>query len=187
MATKPELFLIGALPRSGSCWISTVLNLSSQSRCLHEGPAYYADPIKEVMEARVRYSGDCGSHVMIGRYKYLPARRVFILRSKDQVKRSTKAFFERCNGESLYKDELIDSLYEQALTWIREFGPLVVPYNELFTLEAVEKIWKHCLPGCEFPEAKVKQLLSVNIQIKDFDIMARRHELLEVSERLQLT
>lgn len=186
MATNPHMFLVGALPRSGSCWIATVLNLSSEGRCLHEGPAYYENPIHEIKGFNGQCSGDCGSHVMIEDYNRLPARRVFIHRNKEAVKRSTLAFFQRCNGEQFYQDKLIDDLYEQALEWVRQFQPLVIPYHELFLIRSVERIWKHCMPELEFPKAKAEQLLSVNIQIKDFDMMAKRHKLLEVAQRLNM-
>jgi len=147
-------FQIAGLPRTGTAWIASVLNLCPDIICVHES----ADKNVHVPVYKDKHYGQTGSHLLLPKYMGKETGlKVFIERDQEECLLSSALVLE--------KD--IDLKEWRKLVWnalnYKEKADIVITFDNIFTLKAVELIWKE-ISDCEFDYDKVTLMLNMNIQ-----------------------
>lgn len=155
-----QLFFVAAMPRSGTAWTSQLLSLCPNAYCLHEGEAQFRDDLAGHLRSQKEfYAGDSAPTACLERFDHIEAKRVCIMRPMGEVIPSTlKALHGLVTQKHLW--DHLKILQE----WCVKHSPLLVEFNDLFTLEGSREIWEYLLPGEYFPEHKVSALIRVRVE-----------------------
>ena len=155
-----RLFFIGGLPRSGTAWTSALISLCPNAFCLHEGEALYRQKlVSALMNRSEKFVGDSAPLAISERFDEYTASRVAIIRNKDQVKESSRiAFYGRVS------EQAIDNHHLRLMRWISIHNPLVVQFEDLFTVEGASAVWHHVLGKEYFPINKVAALCRTRVE-----------------------
>jgi hypothetical protein len=152
---------ITALPRSGTAFIATMMNLAPNCLTFHEAFVDGPNWRQRIADASKSYDVVCD----VGTYQYLPkatlldSTKVYIRNHPERSRlRSQAAFGYKIPSSAM------ESLHKAAEKWAFEFCPLVIDGEELFTMDALKMLWEHCNPSAPFPSAKVFALLQMNVQ-----------------------
>lgn len=158
-----RFFIIGALPRSGTAWVSTLLNLHPDVFCFHEamaGDVPYRQAIGEAMETH-KIVVDCTTGIQAA-YDCIQATRIFLYRHMgDCVESAVNVMGERAR-------EKWAEVVMNAARWCGKFRPPQIKFDGLLQRGRGElEILEHIL-GLETPieAAKVEQLRALNVQIE---------------------
>lgn len=155
---------VTGLPRSGTAFVSAMLNLNPNAIAYHERGAYNF-PADE----SYHYVIDCTTVLFTGCDK-------MVVIDSDPVYSSARSFHEmRLNGIDPTQDGYMKLVHDMNLRWraaLEEAGQQaeVLWVNRLFDMEALKKIWRFCFEE-EFPEHKVEQLLKLRICHKTTDLL----------------
>lgn len=150
------------MPRSGTAFIATLLNLCPTAIAFHE-LACDDDDWKSTLEAaRVGndYVADCGTYQFLPKASSPESAKVYIDRPIEESRNA-------CEFAVGYRIDLRAYRSMQAIAedWVAEHHPLVVNFASLWNLSSMETIWNHCFDGRErFPADKVRLLMLNNIQ-----------------------
>lgn len=155
------VFQVTGLARSGTGFISTFLNLHREAVVFHDIISDVEDWRGALSQAKTEneFVGDCGT------YQYLPvaviedSRKVFIDRNPE----SSRQAAERAFGYRIPKENYAKAV-DASKAWVAKYQPLVVPFNDLWTVDGLRKIWDHCYHWSAFPREKAVQFLKMNIQ-----------------------
>lgn len=157
------IFQIGALPRSGTAWISSVLNLCPDTICLHEP----IDRNVPVPEGSYENWGQTGSHLLMPSIADMEADiRIYIKRDVVAVYDSLDKVVGGVDPK-VFKGTVVGAAedYESDCD-------VVFDFESLFTEETVREIWG-MVTNSAFPKDKVLTMLNMNIQREsleyDFD------------------
>lgn len=156
---------VTGLPRCGSAFIATMLNLNPRCIAYHDlisTHEYWRETLSDAWE-KYDYVADCGT------YQFLP---------KASDPRSVKVFIDRRAEDSRveaeqvfgYKISPIDYSTIAAISedWVAENKPLVVNFASLWNVRSMETIWDHVFGGdVKFPSEKVEMLLLNDIQRRE--------------------
>ena len=161
------LIQIYGLPRSGTAFISTMLNMNPRCIAYHElfEKTDQAPAIIDRMLKAYTYVADCNTHGWLMK-DYRPGDvRICIRRDTDS---SIKAVEKRIKKKiDLRKYDYFATKLDQ---WALESDAMVVYYEHLFTLDTLGRIWDRCFKGSDlFPVYKVAALLELNIQMNSMD------------------
>lgn len=171
-----KLFFISGLPRSGTAWASTLINLCPNAICLHEGEAIYRDGLVSKMQSRPElFSGDSAPNAKERRFDNVPATRVAIVRDFDEVITASRMAFH-----GLVSDDAIAADAERFGNWVATHNPLVISFKDLFTVAGAFAVWQHILGGQKFPVDKVAALTRTRVE----QIIPSRSEILQLSDQL---
>lgn len=171
-----QLFFVSGMPRSGTAWVSALINLCPAAYCLHEGEAQYRDGLIRHLQCRDEfYAGDSAPLALAAKFDHLTARRVAILRPLDEVQAAAKIALH-----GLVSKDQINYHYRDLMTWIARHDPLRIAFDELFTLAGAAKVWEHLLPREYFPEDKIAILIRNRVTqvIPDKETILREAKLL---------
>lgn len=173
-----QLFFVSGMPRSGTAWVSALINICPAAYCLHEGEAQYREGLVRHLQCRDEfYAGDSAPTALAAKFDGLSARRVAILRPLDEVQAATKIALH-----GLVSEDAVNSHYRDLQTWISRHSPLLIAFDELFTLAGAAKVWEHLLPREYFPEDKIAILIRNRVTqvIPDRETILREAQLLSV-------
>lgn len=158
-----RFFIIGALPRSGTAWVSTLLNLHPDVFCFHEamaGDVPYRQAIGAAMETH-KIVVDCTTGIHPA-YDGIQATRIFLQRHMGDCLES--AVVAMGEGARYTWNEIVLN----AAQWVGKFNPPQIKFDGLLQRGRHElEILEHIL-GLETPieGAKVEQLRALNVQIE---------------------
>jgi hypothetical protein len=158
-----RFFIIGALPRSGTAWVSTLLNLHPDVFCFHEAMATdrpYRQVITEAMETH-KIVVDCTTGIHPA-YDCIEATRIFLQRHMgDCAESAIKAMGPVAR-------DMWPSVVNNAARWVGKFHPPHINFDGLLQKSRGELEMLEHLLGLETPidGAKVGQLRALNVQIE---------------------
>jgi hypothetical protein len=148
-------FQIAGLPRSGTAWVASVLNLCPDVICVHEPP----DLNVPVPVGLYHHCGESGSHLLVPDYRDEPADlRIFLKRNERHCYNSTNILFD----DAMTRDSWLETLIPLAHEYERK-SDIAIEFDQLFRIEAVKYIWNE-ISDSRFDEDKVSLLLNMNIQ-----------------------
>lgn len=161
-------FLITGLPRSRTAWLANLFS-TGPVMCLHE-PIVYVDgglhgvrPYAENLSAEVVGVSDSTIPLFWDTYEreWMPCPIVVVERQLEVCVASLSTH----TGVAL--DKLIPLLRElqERLVWLkREYPCLVVPFEDLNSLDVLQNIWTYCVPSVEFNVERASALQHLNVQ-----------------------
>lgn len=171
-----EAFFVAGPPRSGTTWLANALNYGSDVFCYHEleraiTSAEDMDDVSEkmldLMEERHQwFVGNCSSGLLAFAVFHDPL--VIIHRDWDDVEASLRiAFVEWGMPGRDFDMESIKELHDR-ICCVNP-SALHVNYEDLFKLDTLEKIWRHCFRGMVlFPRVEMNEKLRMKITLKEF-------------------
>ena len=160
------IFQITGLPRSGTAFTASFLNLHPECFCHHELAADREDwkEYSEFLDKRWEFVGESSTYAWLPRAYRAGITKVLIQRDPTQVKKSV----HNITGQRTELDVYIRAA-EAAHRWAVEGRALIIPFHELFTLDALGKVWDHVFVGSftPFPIEKARLALTMNTQRQD--------------------
>lgn len=158
-----KLIHIHAIPRSGTAFISTMLNLNPNCIAYHEIVEKTANHRKIIQDAQNKYDHVADVNTIGWMLRdYSPADINICIR------RDTASSFNAVR--KVVRGEINRFAYRVCAnkldSWAIEYGAVIVRYEHLFRMDTLAAIWHHCFEDDVFPADKVEVLLSLNIQIQ---------------------
>jgi len=157
------------LPRSGTAWVSTLLNINNDCCASHELAAY--DPNWRTTLSKWTKSlfvADCSTT------GFLPGGRILRSRPIALVRDRVEAFESAMNLTHEWDFKGWSLLVEAFDNWLKEVEAPQFEFDELFTEESATAIWELCFARrpSELEAAKIRGLIKMNVQVQDAkDIM----------------
>ena len=168
------IFQIAGLPRSGTAWITAVLNLCPDIICVHEP----VDQQVPVPEESYMHTGQAGSHLILPYCSAMEADlRIFIKRNLSEAYDSINSLFE-ISVEDYRKFMVVPSYEYEA------FADIVVDFDNLFTENVISYLWES-ISSMEFQRDKALQLLNMNIQRESLDYDFTKNYIEQFTEYIQ--
>ncbi len=155
-------FQIIGLPRSGTAFLSALLNLCPDCVCFHELPATERDWKGVIARAREHWPvvGESGTYGWTPKAIIPESRKVYVRRDWRQSRSRFAAAARWAPSEPIY-----EALAESVENWAKEHGALQVDFAAPFPRETLARIWAHCLgPDRLFPEEKAALQAAMNVQ-----------------------
>jgi hypothetical protein len=159
-------FVIGAYPRCGTAWVSTMLNLHTGVLCLHDALEYVEASYLHSAEKfnGYKFVGDASSAACLIDWPK-ETTRVFIHRPVGDVMNS----MDKCGVGKLFKDisPIVDKWSGSARFHFQ--------FNNIFTgtaedrLKVCKAILAICCPNIPFERDKVLNLLRHNVKLQRYD------------------
>lgn len=154
---------ITALPRSGTAFLTVLMNYAPNCIATHE--LFATDPNwkRTANLLGKAYGGEFRLFCDVGTYQYMPLAsipdsiKVYVRQDAAQSRERTRVAFG-------YDPGCYDTLSDVAEKWAHTNGALIVEQAELFTMSSLRSIWHFCNPGVLFPESKAAILLTMQIQ-----------------------
>lgn len=154
---------ITALPRSGTAFLTVLMNLAPNCLAMHE---LFATDLNWKQTAYLlgkSYGGEARLFCDVGTYQFMPLAsipdsiKVYVRQDPDRSRERTKTAFG-------YDPGSYGGLSDVAERWAHQNKALIVEQSDLFTLPTLRTIWRHCNPAVTFPESKAAILLGMEIQ-----------------------
>ena len=150
-------FLVVALPRSGTAWLSCALN------CHHELSGKC-----ETMGELIRESGGagncdpCGALIVEPLAAAIPDLKiVYLVRDYEECLFS----FSRVSGLTVNQCKPAFSLMQSRMKSAMDSRPgMVIRYSELQNMGSMWRLWGYLHPGCEFPEPHFEKMMTLRIE-----------------------
>lgn len=154
------LITVTGLPRSGTAFVSQLLQLHPHCLAYHELAAYRKDWREALKEYKweADFVADCNTYGYLKEYDVIPDKRVYIQSSPSQSHQSSEI---ACKKK--IDPQLMINLARIGEIWSQENDCLVIDRKKVFTLEGCRDIWMYCFDQF-FPDYKVKELVKLNIQ-----------------------
>lgn len=153
---------ITALPRSGTAFLTVLLNLAPNCIAMHEIMATDRDWKNTVAAMHSNFRGSERVFCDVGTYQFMPKAtisdsfKVFIRGDhQESAKRCEKAFG--------YRPEGLDEVSKMAEKWALKYSAMVIERSELFKLDTLRLLWRFCNHTAPFPESKATILLGMHI------------------------
>jgi len=170
------IFHISALPRSGTAWIASVLNLCPDIMCVHEP----VDGKVPVPEKAYRHNGQSGSHLLmpnVGRADL----NVYIQRDPDECYNATSVVMPVPMADRDYWNKTLVRL----ATECQGNADVVIFYENLFTIAAVRYLWE-TISDEPFEQDKVAQMIGKNVQRQSLEYEISDDSMNEMREFLTI-
>lgn len=157
------LINIFALPRSGTAFLTTMLNLHPRCLAMHELYEKSDQHKQIIQDALSKYDYVADVNTIGWMLKdYTPADiNICIRRSTQSSLRAVRKVVSGDINEFAYR-----VCAEKLDKWAIEHGAVIIYYEHLFRMDTLAAIWHHCFEDDVFPAQKVEVLLSLNIQIQ---------------------
>jgi hypothetical protein len=160
------IFQVTGLPRSGTAFLASFLNLHPQCFCHHDIAAERDDwkEYSERLEGKWRFVGESSTYGWFPRAQREGVPRIFIHRPFADIVKSLIKFMrkEEIPVSSLMRGE------EVALDWARRLQAQIIPFNHLFDVRTLEQVWSHIFRETgSFPVEKAEIFVAMNIQRND--------------------
>ena len=155
-----SLITVTGLPRSGTAFVATLLQLHPYCLAYHELAAYRKDwreALKE-FDLDADYIADCNTYGYLKQYDVTPDKRVYIMNTPQYAHRAAE---KACRKK--IDPQLMVNLARIGEIWATENDCLVIDRKKVFTLEGCREIWTYCFDDI-FPVVKVAELVKLNIQ-----------------------
>ena len=176
MSYDNMLFFCAGPPRSGTAWLSTALNFGADAFCFHELERDILDAenlqavadqmIDRMHDMQHMFVGNCSSGLLC--FGRIVAPLVIIHRDWDEVDVSLQAAFQEWEKPPTeYDIEDIKKLHEHVCT--QNPHALHVQFEDLFTLESLVQIWRHCIRLVPPPMDNLREHLRKKIVLKEFN------------------
>ena len=148
-------FQLAGLPRSGTAWLSAVLNYAPDVMCVHEP----VDLNVPVPVDGFRSMGVAGSHLLVPEYRDMPSDlRVFISRSPRESNKSLERLGLGLGlGEGMFH-RMEDLGYEYA-----DMCDIIIPFGKLFQIGTVFDLW-YKVSNADLPTDKIMAMMNMNVQ-----------------------
>lgn len=168
MAVKETFdFHIGALPRSGTAWLATALNMYEGIFCFHDALSNANCPYRDIprMVHQYKVLGDSSSGACL--FPEMAERKIYIVRHPEEVKASL--------SELGMLDDHFDEIYDICTVW-GESADLTVQFKTLFgenerkANNAFTDILEVVNPDLIMDEVKWKTVKKLNIQIHNLSM-----------------
>lgn len=158
-------FHVGALPRSGTAWIATALNMYENVMCFHDALTNVDYPYRSIPHTVHRYKqlGDSSSAACL--FPEMSEKKIYIVRHPDSVRDSME--------ELGILDEHFDNIYDICTTWAEQ-ADLTIQFKVLFgddehkANHAFQSILEVVNPDLVMDEVKWKTIKKLNVQIHEF-------------------
>tara|TARA_R110000787_G_scaffold52989_1_gene124509 strand:- start:212 stop:727 length:516 start_codon:yes stop_codon:yes gene_type:complete len=142
-------FVITGFPRSGHAWLANYL-YKGQSVVAHEGARFYWQAGASYRQAHVHalqeLTGDCASTWMLYPELLATVPRVVLIDRPQEV--SMRRWDRATEGLSLNGDKLYALLAEGYQKTLAQ-QPLVIPYEESYSVGTVERICRYIREDCD--------------------------------------
>lgn len=158
---------VTGLPRSGTAFIATFLNLHPYCICHHDLAADRDDwkEYPETLEKDWQFVGE------VSTYGWLPkAQRPSVLSPKVAIFRrpeDSHAAVKRIMGHQTGGLDPFIHGYEALKDWAYRVSALRVSFEDLHTVAGLQEIWNHVfVPSWDtpFPVEKAQQMITMNVQ-----------------------
>ena len=152
------LITVTGLPRSGTAFVSMLLNLNEFCVAYHELAVYDKNWRERLTLYETAYVGDCSTYGFLEKAQMASDVRIYIASDVVQsFESATVACRKELDIDAMYK------LRDMADEWAVEHEAMVINRYDVFTLEGCREIWKTCFEEPMHDE-KVEQLIKLNIQ-----------------------
>lgn len=154
---------IAALPRSGTAFLTVMLNLAPNCLAFHELMVTDEGWKSTLRGLALRSEGSQQVYGDVGTYQFAPgamiegSEKVYVRQDHEQSRERVKKAFGYDPGSFKHLSEIAEK-------WADTHDALVIEHDELFDRISLGRIWRRCNPWSEFPEEKVAVLLQMNIQ-----------------------
>lgn len=149
---------IAALPRSGTAWLTTVLNLAPNCFARHEAIVDGDDLSMEPVE-------DPAVRVDVSTYGFFPRARIYTAARRVLVYQDHHRSRERSARAFGFDPGPLQRMRDLALEWVEANGDgMIIRIEELFSLAGARQVWSFANPFHPFPEEKVKLMLNMKIE-----------------------
>ena len=159
---KGTIIQITGLPRFGSAFMSVIFSLREDSIGVHEEGTLDPNWMETIDKLRDKYAfvADCCTYGCFAKATQPEGPKVYVVHD---VELSATECQDRFGYE--VSVENFQAIKQIGMIWAVEHGALIISRSNLFTLDGIEYIWRHCYgPDISFPLEKVQRLLTLNIQ-----------------------
>ena len=156
-----KLITVTGLPRSGTAFVSMLLNLHPECISYHELASYGTDWRDVILNNEADIVADCSTYGFMDCAELPSDRRVFIDSKAVQSHKSSEI---ACRKEISL--DVIKGLQIMAYEWCEKWDPMIIRREDVFTVHGCARIWRYCF-GDEIPYHKIAELVKLNVQHKD--------------------
>jgi len=173
-------FFITGYPRSRTAWLANLFT-TGDVFCYHEAEVMCGgleNSIDMLCQKTGKIVGNSCSAILIRQdvyKKHFPnARYLLVKRNPLEVRVGIERIFSR-ELTNIQIDHVMDVILKQVTSFVENFGPMVVEYENLNDEAEIKRIWKHLLPnGPEIDMVRYRMLNSMNIQLTEEALKLRR-------------
>ena len=156
-----KLITVTGLPRSGTAFVSMLLQMHPDCVAYHELAAYDRNWRTTLFNNWWDIVADCNTYAFMPE-AWIRADKMIMIDS--DVVQSHVSSEIACR--KLIDPELMPTLRVMLEKWRDRFDPMVINRNDVFTFEGCVAIWEYCF-GKPVPYHKIQQLVKLNVQHKD--------------------
>lgn len=156
-----KLITVTGLPRSGTAFVSMLLQMHPDCVAYHELAAYDRNWRTTLFDNWWDIVADCNTYAFMPE-AWIRADKMIMIES--DVVQSHVSSEIACR--KLIDPELMPTLKVLLDKWRDRFDPMVIRRNDVFTFEGCVAIWEYCF-GKPVPYHKIQQLVKLNVQHKD--------------------
>ena len=156
-----KLITVTGLPRSGTAFVSMLLNLHPDCVSYHELASYGTDWRDVILENESDIVADCSTYGFMENAQLDSDVRIFIESNAEQSWSSSE---KACR--KTIPIETIQALEIMAYEWVEKYDPMIILRENVFTVHGCARIWRHCFGG-PVPYQKIAELVKLNVQHKD--------------------
>ena len=170
-------FQIGALPRSGTAWLATTLNLHKEIFCYHDALQTSPTTYGEAPDRRAgyKYVGDCSSGACL--FQGYPAAKAYIYRRDEEVLASLV---------QVSLEQHFPEISQVCKKWASD--ALVIPFDDLFSddedlaLATFCEILEHVTPDVVVDVDKWRHMYPLRVELKE--LSPQTYQVEEIARRM---
>ena len=155
------IITVTGLPRSGTAFVSMLLNMHPDCVAYHELAAYDRNWRTTIVDNYWDIVADCNTYGFMPEAWIRSDRRVMIDSDPLQSHVSSEIACRK-----LIDPDVMPGLRVMLEHWRDRYDPMVIQRNDVFTFEGCVAIWEYCF-GKPVPYQKIEQLIKLNVQHKD--------------------
>jgi hypothetical protein len=156
-----KLITVTGLPRSGTGFVSMLLQLHPDCLSYHELAAYDREWIKTILDNDADIVADCSTYGYMPEARLPSDKRVMIDSDARQSQRSAEIACRKI----VSLDDII-ALQILLYQWQDRYKPFVIDRSQVFTVNGCCDIWEYCFDE-PAPIEKIEQFVKFNVQHKD--------------------
>lgn len=156
-----KLITVTGLPRSGTAFVSMLLQMHPDCVAYHELAAYDRNWRTTLYDNWWDIVADCNTYAFMPE-AWIRADKMIMIES--DVVQSHVSSEIACR--KLIDPDLMPTLKVMLEKWRDRYDPMVIQRNDVFTFEGCVAIWEYCF-GKPVPYHKIQQLVKLNVQHKD--------------------
>lgn len=157
-----QLITVTGLPRSGTAFVSNLLQMHPDCVAFHELASYSRDWRNVILDNEADIVADCSTYGFIDAAQMPSTHRIFIDSNPRQSQKSSEV---ACRKKVDY--DLIKGLQYMAYEWVERWNPMIIRREDVFTVHGCARIWQYCFGEEYIPYEKIQQIVKLNVQHKD--------------------